>query len=259
MKLSFLLRQESDVAAFDFFPYRYGPYSWLVQRTLDSLYQDGSVAGAKPSIVNHEHALQDYAVLPPTVRSAIGRTVKLMAKRSDDDVLKLVYQRFPEFTLMSCLTSHSKRTAALEVIFSLGYEGVSIDRFLNTVVQAGILRLVDVRRNPISRRFGFSKTRLSEYCGKIGVEYVHLPELGIASDERMALNGPKSYQRLFDRYETEMLPGQAPVLDRAVALVKEKASALLCFEADVMCCHRGRLAAYLTKETGLPAIHLAHA
>jgi hypothetical protein len=259
MKLLFLLRQDVGMRVFDFFPYRYGPYSWLAQRTLDRLYQDGSVAGMRPSILHHDHASRDYSAVPPATRCQIGQVVELMSDRSDKDVLNLVYQRFPEFTLMSKLGPRQSRAAALDVIFSVGYEGVSIDRFLNTLVQAGVRCLVDVRRNPISRRFGFSKTRLSGFCQKINVEYIHLPELGIASVHRAELNGLESYRRLFDRYEMEMLPAQESVLNRAKALVKEKASALLCFEADVTWCHRGRLAEHLSKSTGLPAVHLTHA
>jgi hypothetical protein len=258
MKLLFLLREDVGVPVFDFFPYRYGPYSWLAQRTLDSLYRDGSVAGAEPTVLNRVQASRDYSTIPLTVRNGIGQLLERMADRSDRDVLNLVYERFPAFTVMSNRGPRRSRTTARDVVFSVGYEGVSIDRFLNTLVQAGVRRLMDVRRNPISRRFGFSKTRLSEFCQKIDIEYVHLPELGIASEFRADLNGADSYRRLLDRYETELLPEQEPALNRATRLVKEKASALLCYEADVGCCHRGRLAARLAKATGLSAVHLIH-
>ena len=259
MKLLFLLRADAGIRVFDFFPYRYGPYSWLAQRTLDALYQDGSAAGNAPALLDQQRALKDYSEVPPTIRSAISQLVKRLVHQSDSGLLSLVYQRFPEFTVLSTLRPRQSRPSASDVIFSVGYEGVSIDRFLHTLVQEGVERLLDVRRNPISRRFGFSKTRLSEYCQKIDVDYVHLPELGIASEYRAALNGPESYRRLFDQYEQEMLPEQECALTRAKALVTEKASALLCFEADVAFCHRGRLAAHLAHSTGLPTVHLAHA
>jgi hypothetical protein len=41
-------------------------------------------------------------------------------------------------------------------IFSMGYEGKSIETFVNLLLKNDIRVLCDVRRNPLSRKFGFS-------------------------------------------------------------------------------------------------------
>ena len=44
--------------------------------------------------------------------------------------------------------------------------------------------LCDVRKNPLSRKFGFSKKKLKHITETVGIKYVHIPELGIESDKR---------------------------------------------------------------------------
>src|SRR5690349_23142531 len=66
--------------------------------------------------------------------------------------------------------------------------------------------LVDVRKNPISMKYGFSKTKLAEYTRIAGITYIHIADLGIPSDLRQDLHNQESYQRLFDVYFTQILP-----------------------------------------------------
>ena len=65
--------------------------------------------------------------------------------------------------------------------------------------------LCDVRKNPLSRKYGFSKSTLSETLNKLGIEYTHLGALGIASEKRQYLNAQSDYDRLFDEYENTIL------------------------------------------------------
>ena len=51
-----------------------------------------------------------------------------------------------------------QRTApALAAVYTAGYEGNSIDRFLDRLMKRGIYSIIDVRSNPISRKYGFSQ------------------------------------------------------------------------------------------------------
>ena len=67
---------------------------------------------------------------------------------------------------------------------TIGYEGKSLESYLNQLLRAGVTLLCDVRRNPLSRKYGFAKSTLSKACEGVGIRYEHLPELGIASEER---------------------------------------------------------------------------
>ncbi len=66
-----------------------------------------------------------------------------------------------------------------QTVYTAGYEGESIDRFLQKLLKAGIEQILDVRSNPMSRKYGFSRKTLSGLSEKLDMEYVHLPELGV--------------------------------------------------------------------------------
>ena len=109
-----------------------------------------------------------------------------------------------------------------------------------------------MRGNPIARRYGFHKATLHRICNDIGIEYVHFASLGIPSAWRAELSDHSSYQRLFERYEAEILPRQSSAVDSVAGLVAESPSALMCMEADHDCCHRSRLGAEVARRTSLP-------
>ena len=139
---------------------------------------------------------------------------------------------------------------------SVGYEGLSADAFLNGLLERGIRHVIDVRRNPIARRYGFHRGTLQRLSGRLSLSYSHFPELGIESAHRVDLSAFADYQRLFERYEAETLPHRRDEIGAVAALQQEQASALLCIEADPAWCHRSRLADAVSGVTGLPVHHL---
>ena len=141
-------------------------------------------------------------------------------------------------------------------IYTAGYEGQTIESFLDKMVRNGIRLLVDVRRNPISRKRGFSKRQLSESAARVGISYEHLPDLGIPSDERRHLDSPMDYRRLFSKYEKAILPAAEESVDRVVTMVSVTPAVLVCFEADWHRCHRSRLANAVASRIQLEVVHL---
>ncbi|MDR3233557.1 MAG: DUF488 domain-containing protein [Planctomycetaceae bacterium] len=59
-------------------------------------------------------------------------------------------------------------------VYTIGYEGVTIEMFLRRLTAAGIKQLIDVRRNPLSCKPGFSKKVLAMYLNEIEVEYIFI-------------------------------------------------------------------------------------
>ena len=111
--------------------------------------------------------------------------------------------------------------------------------------------MVDVRRNPISRKYGFSKKTLSDTVQKLGISYLHIPELGIASEKRQNLQVQADYEKLFTGYEREELRQNRPALEELVRiLLRDRRIAITCFEAEVRMCHRGRIAKVLSSQDG---------
>ena len=141
-------------------------------------------------------------------------------------------------------------------IYTIGYEGASVESFLDACRQNGLARILDVRHNPWSRKPGFSKKALAEACARAGLEYRHLPELGIPRAQRQEAGTTEGSRAVLDRYQKEILPPQREAIAQALALVQEKPTALLCLEADPAHCHRGRLAQELARISGLPINHL---
>jgi uncharacterized protein (DUF488 family) len=99
--------------------------------------------------------------------------------------------------------------------------------------------LCDARRNPISRKYGFSKGTLSKGCEGVGIRYEHLPELGIASEQRQSLETQADYDALFAEYERTSLPQQTEILAKIARWVRAgERVALTCYERLPQQCHR---------------------
>ena len=66
----------------------------------------------------------------------------------------------------------------MSVVYTVGYEGTDIDRFVATLKAAGVKRIADVRAVPISRKKGFSKKSLGARLEAEGIDYLHYVSLG---------------------------------------------------------------------------------
>ena len=137
----------------------------------------------------------------------------------------------------------ARPAASAPCFLTIGYEGSSFDGYLNRLIKNNVKTLVDVRRNPLSRKYGFSKGTLSDTVKNLGIGYVHIPELGVASERRQQLNTQADYDRLFNSYEKQELKQNGKALQDLFGIfLKDKRVAITCFEADVCMCHRGRVA-----------------
>ena len=132
--------------------------------------------------------------------------------------------------------------------FTVGYEGLSFEDYANRLRRNKVRALCDIRKNPISRKKGFSKSALSEALKERKIHYFHMPELGIESEKRCNLKTELDYTRLLDEYEKSTLKQNASALDRLEALLLEyKYLAIGCFEASHHICHRSRVAEAMRK------------
>lgn len=136
-------------------------------------------------------------------------------------------------------------------IVTIGYQGRSLEGYLNELLRDGVTLLCDVRRNALSRKYGFSKGTLSNACQGVGIRYKHLPELGVASEERQRLFTQADYQALFAWYQQKVLPRQHTVLEQIPAWVAAgERVALTCFERLPQQCHRHCVAEALERMNG---------
>lgn len=269
VKLCFLLREETEIrddgTFYGFVPYRFGPFSFALYRELDGLgrqsyvTKDDQRVRLDPSSADESRRIT--GTLPSSVRSAVRSITSRYGAMQQRALVRDVYARFPWYATRSEMTellpaAMAQVPVATPAVYTAGYERNSVDEFFDRMLRAGIRMIADVRANPVSRKYGFARSSLSGIAAKLGVGYKHLPRLGILSNERAALNGFASYQRLLERYEHHMLPGQPGPVAELCELVRNQPTALLCVEHDVRCCHRSRLAKAVAIRTGLPITHL---
>src|SRR5665647_1085675 len=118
-------------------------------------------------------------------------------------------------------------------LYGWGYAGHSVDDLVAFAQTRGVHAVVDVRLNPVSRKRGFSKRLLAAALEDAGLAYVHLPALGNPRDNR---DGFAAHAR----YAEEVLDADAgqDALRELTAMMNRGPVALLCYEADQVCCHR---------------------
>ena len=123
-------------------------------------------------------------------------------------------------------------------LFTIGYEGATMDEFLSALQGAGVSQVIDVRALPLSRRPGFSKTPLQNALAEVGIDYMHLRALGTPVEGRTAARaGRKADLERIYAGQLE-LPEAMVAAEEMKQLAGDKPSALLCFERDPACCHR---------------------
>lgn len=258
-KWAFVLRQETGTnggpSFYDFVPYHYGPYSFALVREVETLIAEGYI-NESDNAWKLGRTPCNRDTLPAAVSRDIDRVVRRLSLKPINELMNYVYRSYPAFTVNSKRERLAPRPSAEPMVYTAGYEGLQVDGFLNLLVQSGISRLVDVRRNPVARRYGFHKSTLNRLCGLIGICYEHVPELGIASDQRQSLESPADYSMLFESYERNTLTSENVAVERVARLIVESPSVLVCMEADPCFCHRSRLASEVAERTGLPVVHL---
>lgn len=246
MKAIFLLRQKFgfEKIGYDFFPYKYGPFSNEIYADISALERAGLFDEATFNLTENGVTLVKELETNEEIFSELENIFRSYSDR--EEIKKVVYDNFPEFTI----NSNSPRlikTNSSKGICSIGYEGKTIDCFLNKLIQNRVSVLVDVRKNAISMKKGFSKKRLANHLSKANIEYLHFPELGIESEKRKNLKSAEDYKELFKEYK-ESLPAKSDKIKEVEALGKKQKVALMCFEADHNCCHRGILSNNLAVE-----------
>jgi hypothetical protein len=258
MKWAFLLKaatpNRGGSAFYEFVPYKFGPYSFCLNREAEEM------AGAGVLAVDEKYWIlaTGTGVSPPPaeVVADIKGLVQRFKNVQLEALLDHVYKSHKEYTVNSTREKLATRLEAAPAIHTVGYEGRQLDGLLDVLVQNGIRRLIDVRRNPVSRRFGFHKSTLFRHCSKLDIHYSHKPELGIPSEERSHLAESRDYAELFDRYERDTLTARFADVQDVADTMKQEPSAIMCMELEPCECHRSRLANRLQELTGLPIIHL---
>lgn len=132
-------------------------------------------------------------------------------------------------------------------LFTIGYEGRSLENYLRVLLEQNVTVLCDVRKNAFSMKFGFSKHQLKPACGAVGIRYEHIPDLGIESELRKGILAVEK-SALFRDYAERTLPAHLNAVNEVLQFIRSgERAALTCFEADHCDCHRGPLSVLIEK------------
>ncbi len=144
-------------------------------------------------------------------------------------------------------------------LYTIGYQGASIEGFIAALKAAGVETLIDVRAVPASRRREFSKRNLAASLEAAGLTYVHLVGLGNPKEGRNAAKAGRldDYKRIYAAHLGSEAARQA--LARAAEIAAASPSCLMCLEADPAHCHRTMAAARLAADAGFEVEDLAGA
>lgn len=253
-KLLFLFTNKQLKAEYDFIPYKFGCFSYSANADMTAMVTRGFLNEDEKSFERNDKI--DYLKqLKPTDLKLLLEVKDNYGKMSAKALMKHTYINFPFYAIKSeaaenILTkdeldkvTKAKPKSNKTVLFTIGYEGVSLEEYLVRLLKNDVKVLVDVRNNPLSMKYGFSKSQLTKYCASLGIDYVHIPEVGIQSDQRQELKTQSDYDKLFDFYRKNNLSKTINSQNEILKLLKQyKRIALTCFEANICQCHRKHLA-----------------
>ena len=131
-------------------------------------------------------------------------------------------------------------------LFTIGYQGRSVEGFLSVLAEHEIEVLIDVRYTPWSHKPGFTRARLVEALSGKRIRYIHLPEFGATPKIRQELRTTGDWEE-FARAYVNGLRAMNGVAEGTLAPLKGRRVCLLCMEADPQQCHRSLLARQLVE------------
>ncbi|MCK9639844.1 MAG: DUF488 domain-containing protein [Prolixibacteraceae bacterium] len=268
-KLLMLVSKQQLKPDFHFVPYKYGCYSFQATADLQTMTKYNQVARESNDWVktDAEHYL---ATLKEHDRQAIRYVKQMYGNKTSKELICATYLKYPQLAINSVVAQElltpeeyrkvceTRPQSNRTILFTIGYEGVSLEEYINKLIANDVKVLCDVRKNSYSMKFGFSKSQLQAACNGVGIEFVHIPQLGIDSDKRQELNTQADYDKLFSQYRAGVLTQTQTYQDKLLDLLtKHKRIALTCFEANICQCHRTHLADAIVKHP-LFAFELIH-
>jgi len=264
-KLLFLFAQRQPVTTnkvYDFIPYKYGCFSYSANADLTTMVQKGMLSETESHFMKTD-SIDFLKTLTHSDQQLLKEVTQVYGAMSAHALMKHTYVNFPYWAIHSLKASailsekellnvESTKNLDEEItLFTIGYEGVTPEAYLNKLLRNNVHVLVDVRKNALSMKYGFSKSHLKRFCESVGIEYIHLPQVGIQSDKRKSLNSQADYDALFEEYKATCLPSTPEVQQEILELLQTKHRiALTCFEANSCQCHRKPLAEAITHLPG---------
>ncbi len=268
-KLLFIYSQRKQKSEYDFVPYKYGCYSYSANADLKTMVKRELLNETENRFIKVD-TTNYLNTIKTTDKEILTEVTSTYGNMSNDTLIKHSYINFPFYAIKSTIAKkilnkdlykriqNSIPTQTTQKLFTIGYEGISIENYLNKLLKNNIKLLIDVRKNPLSQKYGFSKTTLKKCCENLDIQYIHIPEVGIMSNQRQSLETQADYDSLFDKYKTTTLKETASNQKEIIKLLSQfNRIALTCFESNIHQCHRLHLSEALkTQKIDLLVEHI---
>lgn len=147
--------------------------------------------------------------------------------------------------------------ARLLDLYTLGYQGVDVNTYVQKLKAAGVGIVADVRETPWSHKPGFCKNALISELSKAGIGYIHVKSAGNPKENRRTAPDMAECLRRYEHYLAHNPEGVSDLI-RVVedAASRDRTVCLICFEKDVKDCHRSVLVKAMKRRIGITAVHL---
>ena len=142
-------------------------------------------------------------------------------------------------------------------VFTIGYQGLSIDEYVQALSSHGIGIVLDVRETAWSYKVGFSKKPLTEALTEVGIAYSHIKAAGNPSTNRKTA---RSTRECLQRYRVYLAANPACLRELSGAILAAhkngQPACLTCYERFPEECHRSVLLDTIKLEN--PGLRVTH-
>jgi len=263
-KYMFLYVKEfSEKEHYAFVPYHYGSFSYELYKDLHTLERNGLLNIQNNQIRTNAKGFFDD--ISTDEQQSMSRFSIKYQNLKGSELIDYVYNKYPYYAIKSKISHNFISDEKLEpykplknnsALYTIGYEGKKFERYLNELIQEDIKVLVDVRKNAHSMKYGFSKKTLQNAVENLGIKYIHIPNLGIESENRQTLQTKADYDALFKEYAKTFKNKTDDMQQLHELINSEQRVAITCFENDVNYCHRGVIAKKMKMNFKVEVKHL---
>ncbi len=172
-KYFFLISELQEKKSYSFVPYKYGCFSFESYNDKRDLTISGYLEDDDRWILKKNDGF--LFQIDVWDKECILTIKKEYGRLSKNALLNKIYSNYPYYAINSKIINQANLTGQDKkeisdkkprqkerCLFTIGYEGRSIDEYLNILIENNIKVLCDVRKNPLSRKYGFSKQSLQK-------------------------------------------------------------------------------------------------
>ena len=156
-KLLFLYAMKKQNPEYDFVPYKFGCYSYSAKADMNTMVKKGFLSESENKYGKADTSSY-FKKLKVTDRQLLQEVVSDYGSMSSNALIKHTYLNFPFYAIRSTIAKDvlpgelyervEKATPKEEetTLFTIGYEGVSLEVYLQKLVRNNVKLLIDVRK-----------------------------------------------------------------------------------------------------------------